>query len=231
MHYQHLFAAANCFLGVRRTRLPLYSPGKRATLLIPALILASAVTGSQLNHWTETSNELIWRELYTNCDHGYFVNLPPGVVGHGPRPPSPNHGILISPKEPSVTTEVTLGEPRLIDVYDTLDVLELKTPRAYVDRYELKPKASEKITVLEERDTKFRGSPAVYVHLRKSGKLLASEIEELAVYRKPKGIGPIFNVVLLQTAPEYYSQDHALYLQIRDGLQFIPAATSECPND
>jgi len=81
----------------------------RITLLLPSLILAIAVAAyPQGKHWTETPDETIWRERYGNCDHGYFVNLPPGVIGHGTHSPSPNHGILISAKNPGITTEVTV---------------------------------------------------------------------------------------------------------------------------
>jgi len=204
----------------------------RITLFISSLLLAAVVASSQMKHWTETSNELIWRERYKNCDHGYLVNLPLGVVGHRSHPPSPNHGILISAKNPSITSEVTLEEPRLVDVYDSNDAAELGSARAYLREHELKPaQAPEKITILEQRDTKFRGSMAVYVHFRQTKKLSTSEVEELVVYRTPKEIGPVFNVVLLRTTPEFYSRDHILFLQVRGGLRFITVPKRECSND
>jgi hypothetical protein len=205
----------------------------RITLLLPSLILAIAIAAyPQGKHWTETPDETIWRGRYGNCDHGYFVNLPPGVIGHGTHSPGPNHGILISAQNPGITTDVTLEEPRLVDVYDSTDAGELWSARAYVEQYILKPEnASEKITILERRDTKFRGSTAVYVHFRKATKHSASDIEELVVYRVPKGIGPTFYVVMLRTTPEFYSRDHALYLQIRDGLEFVPVPPGQCSND
>jgi len=205
----------------------------RITLLLPSLILAIAVAAyPQGKHWTETPDETIWRERYGDCDHGYFVNLPPGVIGHGTHSPSPNHGILISAKNPGITTEVTLKEPRLVDVYDSNDAGELRSPQAYVQRYDLKPKsASERITILERRDTKFRGSTAVYVHFRKATQHSTSEVEELVVYRAQKGIGPSFYIVMLQTTPEFYNRDHRLYLQIRQGLRFVHVPLGECSND
>jgi hypothetical protein len=205
----------------------------RATLLLPTLIFAVAVASyPQGKHWTETTDETIWRERYGNCDHGYFVTLPPGVIGHGSHSPSANHGILISAKGPSITTEVTLKEPRMIDIYDSNDAGELGSPQAYVERYDLKPgNASERITILERRDTKFKGSMAIYVHLRKVTEHSTSEIEELVVYRAPKGIGPTFYVVMLRTTPEFYSRDHNLYVQIRDGLNFVGVPPGECSND
>jgi hypothetical protein len=143
--------------------------GKWSALLISALVLATAVTGSQLKHWTETSQETIWRGRYKNCDHGYLVNLPPGVVGHDSLPPSPNHGFLVSAANPDITTEITLEQERLIDVYDSNVAAEIGSARAYVEQYDLKP--SEKfgmIDGIEEEDTKFRGWPAVHVHFRRT---------------------------------------------------------------
>src|SRR6266850_5617694 len=202
----------------------------RITLLLPSLILAIAVAAyPQGKHWTETPDETIWRERYGNCDHGYFVNLPPGVIGHGSHSPSPNHGILISAKDPARTTEVTLGEPRLVGVYDSSDAAGLGSPQAYVKRYALgRELMSEGFAILERRDTKFRGSTAVYVHFRNATKHSTSEGEELVVYRAPKGIGPSFYIVMLRTTPEFYSRDHALYLQIREGLTFADVPAGEC---
>jgi len=127
---------------------------------------------------------------------------------------------------------VTLEEPRLVDVYDSIDAEELGSPGAFIEKYELKPKnISERITILERRDTKFRGSRAVYVHYRKTTEHSTSEIEELVVYRAPRFLGPSFYVVILRTTPEFYSRDHALYLQIRDGLRFVRVPRGECSND
>lgn len=202
------------------------------TLLLPILIVAIAAAFPQGKHWTETADETIWRQRYGNCDHGYFVNLPSGVIGHSTHAPSPNHGILISVNDPGKTEQVTLEEARLIDVYDSNDAGEIGSPRAYVERYALKPEsASERITILERRDTKFRGSTTVYVHFRKTTEHSTSEVEELVVYRVPKEIGPSFYIVMLQSTPEFYSRDHALYLQIRDGLEFVRVPIGQCSND
>ena len=205
----------------------------RITLLLPTLIFAIAFAAcAQGKHWAETSDETIWRERYGNCDHGYFVNLPPGVIGHGSHSPNPNHGILISAKNPGITTEVTSKEPRVVDVYDSNDAGELGSPGAYVQQYVLKPEnASEKITILGRRDTKFRDSPAEYVHFRKATEHSTWEVEELVVYRTPKGIGPSFYVVMLQTTPEFYSRDHSFFLQIRGGVKFVSVPAGGCSND
>lgn len=42
-----------------------------------------------------TDTETLWRDRYANCDYGFYVLLPHGVVGHANLPPNPNHGFLI----------------------------------------------------------------------------------------------------------------------------------------
>jgi hypothetical protein len=203
----------------------------RITLLTAALLLATTVADSQSRHWTETSTETIWRGRYKNCDHGYLISLPAGVVGHGTHSPNPNHGILISVDNPRITTEVTYDEPRLIDVNDINAGEDLGSARANLERYLKDFRTSNNIAILEQRYTRFQGFSAAYVHFRKTSGRSTLEVEELLVYRAPKGISPLFNIVLLQTTPEYYNRDHVLFLQIRDGLQFIPVPRGECSND
>ena len=100
------------------------------------LLWAVTLAAASAQHWTITSNELIWRSRYTNCDKGYAVALPDGVVAHGSLPPSPNHGILVSAAVPGTTAEVTLSDSRIIDVYDTYDAEEVGSARAYLERYQ-----------------------------------------------------------------------------------------------
>jgi hypothetical protein len=87
------------------------------------------------------------------------------------------------------------------------------------------------VVIIEFELTNRSGSTAIYVHFRKATEHSTSEVEELVVYRAPKGIGPSFYVVMLRTTPEFYSLDHALYLQIRDGLRFVRVPPGECSND
>jgi hypothetical protein len=176
----------------------------RTVSLFAALILAVvSVAQCQGKHWAETQDETIWRVRYGNCDHGYFVALPTGVVGHGSHSPGPNHGILISTENPGKTADVTPNGQRVIDIYDSSDATGLGSAAKYVREYDLKPEnASERITVLERRDTTFRGTSALYVHFRKTSVGMTSEIEELIAYKTPKRIGPTFYVISLRTTPK-----------------------------
>lgn len=64
------------------------------------LSFASPVEGNArqtlARHWRETASETVWTVRYNNCDYGYYVSLPAGVVAHETLPPSPNHGFLIA---------------------------------------------------------------------------------------------------------------------------------------
>lgn len=196
-----------------------------STLFQPILAVA------QSKHWTETPYETLWHGRYGNCDHGYFVNLPSGVVGHASLPPSPNHGILISAERPDTMDEVTLESPRVLTVYDFNDTMEIGSATAYL-KEKLKPSnESEKLMILKRRKTQFHGAHAVYVHFKRVDGAKVKETDELVVYRNPQNIGPVFNVVELITRPEFYAHDHALFLQVEEGLQFVPVPRGECSND
>lgn len=204
----------------------------RAFRLIPILLPAVLLAASPGRHWTETANETIWQGRYKNCDHGYEVYLPKGVVAHGSLPPAPNHGILVSAADPGTTAEVTLENERLIEVYDSNDAMELGSARAELDwELDRERKDSNSLEMIEMHDTTFRGLPAAYARYRTTKGVSTSQAEELVVYRTSRNVGPIFYVILLQTPPQYFVQDRHLYLQIRDGFRVLPAPKGECSND
>ena len=180
-------------------------------------------------HWTQTAGETIWRGKYTNCDKGYAVSLPIGVVGHDGLPPSQNHGFVISAAAPDTTSEVTLEAERLVGVYDTYDAMEYGSARAY-SQAELEH--AEPVQTLERRDTKFRGLPAAYMRYRKGSGKSAFETDELIIFRShPRNSSPIFYVIWLRTPSSHYEEDRKLYQLVRDGFNVIPVARGECSND
>ncbi len=180
-------------------------------------------------HWTQTSDETIWREKYTNCDKGYAVSLPKGVVAHGGLPPNPNHGFLVSASAPDTVAEVTLETERLVGVYDTYDGMEDGSAQAYLSR-ELNQAGSVEVLALNE--TKFRGLPAAYVHYRKKTGDVAVDTEETIVFRShPKNLSSIFYIIWLSTPSSHYQEDHKLFEQVRDGFLLLPGPSGKCSND
>ncbi len=201
----------------------------RASILSLLLLSVSRMGASFPQHWTQTPDETIWREKYTNCDKGYAVSLPKGVVAHNELPPSSNHGFLVSGKAPDTVAEVTLEAERLVGVYDTYDTMEYGSAQAYLGE-ELKDAGP--IEVLARNDTTFRGLPAAYVHYRKKTADVVIETEKIIVFRNhPKNSGPIFYVIWLSTPSSYYEEDRKLYGQIRDGFHLIPVPRGKCSND
>ncbi len=199
-------------------------------ILIDVIFLfASFLFPTQQRHWTQTADETIWNSKYTNCDKGYAVELPTGVVAHASLPPNPNHGFLISALAPETTSEVTLDAERLVGVYDTYDAMEYGSAQAYL-REEFEHAGS--IEVLAHGDTKFRGLPAAYVHYRKKNGDIAIETEEIVIFRThPKNSVPIFYTIWLRTPSPHYEEDRKLYQQVRDGFHLIPIPRGECSND
>jgi hypothetical protein len=180
-------------------------------------------------HWTQTASETIWHEKYTNCDKGYSVILPKGVIAHGDLPSSPNHGFLVSAGDPDTRAEVSLKAQRLVGVYDSYDAADYGSARAYL-KAELK--RAEPVEALENRDTKFRGLLAAFIHYRKGVGSSAVETAEMILFRgQPRNSSPIFYVVWLRTSSSHYEEDYRLYQEIRDGFQIIPVPIGECSND
>lgn len=184
---------------------------------------------SSSQHLTQTAKETIWHEKYTNCDKGYSIILPKGVVAHSGFPPSPNHGFLVSASAPDTVAEVTLEARRLVGVYDSYDAMDYGSARAYL-KAELKNAGS--VEILASHDTKIRGLPAVHIHYRKGVGDSAVDTEELLLFRShPRNSGPIFYVIWLRTSSTHYEEDRKLYQQVRDGFYLMTIPGRKCSND
>src|SRR5260370_2096669 len=180
-------------------------------------------------HWTQTPDETIWREKYTNCDKGYAVSLPKGVVAHDGLPPSPNHGFLVSAKSPDTVAVVTLDAERLVGVYDTYDALEYGSAQAYL-KAELKQAGS--VEVLEKNKMDFDGLPAVSVHYRKQTSDSALETQQIVVFRNhPKNLGSLFYVIWMRSPSSHYEEDYKLFEQVRDGFHLLPGPAGKVSNE
>ena len=180
-------------------------------------------------HWTQTATEAIWHEKYKNCDKGYSVILPKGVIAHGDLPPNPNHGFPVSASDPDTRAEVSLRAQRLVGVYDSYDAMDFGSAQSYL-KAELEHIGP--VEVLESRDTNFRGLPLSYIHYRKGTGGSAIETEETIVYRShPKNSSPTFYIIWLRTPRSHYKEDDKLYQLICNGFNIVPVPLGECSND
>lgn len=193
----------------------------RMALIAFLTVLAA---GQGVRHWAETETETIWRGRYKNCDYGYAVVLPEGVVAHNNLPPSPNHGFLVSAREPGTTAQVTWAEPRIISVSNDYDAGDAGSARAYLNQ-----RRDKNEEVVETKNLTFKGLPAAYGHYRiKQGKGTVEKIK-LVLYRR--GSDAILYEINLTTPAGYFSMDSILYNKIRDGFKVLPVPNGECSND
>ena len=190
--------------------------------IVAILICLGGRIEAQGRHWAETPTETIWRGRYTNCDKGWAVDLPPGIVAHGDLPPNPNHGFLISLFNPGTTASVTPDTPRIVDIYDEYDALGLGNAQAYMDR-ELKDAGNQK--PLELHETTLKGLRGVYARYRAGEGESAPILASLIFVR----LGVVYHL-LLRTTEQSYGKDSALFLRIRAGFRLLPFPKGECVN-
>ncbi len=198
--------------------------------MLALLTVLSALTqslGSKTpQHWKETATETIWTERYTNCDYGYFVGLPKGVVAHGSKSPAPNHGFLVALPDISRELEATTDEERFLwisaehNAYDTNSLSELARKHAsYVLKKGQRPR------VISNRAATLEGVRAIFfvVHYSARGKDVVEE-EVIALTR-----GIIYEIGL-RTDREHQSEDEANLKSIRTGFHLLPLPVGECKN-
>lgn len=196
------------------------------------LMTRSVATGSLLcaflwsssRNWTLTSTETIWRSRYTNCDKGYYVDLPPSVVAHATHPPNPNHGFLISASNPATTGEVTFAAGRVVTVEDEYNTLPATNPKGQLD-WELGQTPGAK--VIGTRAVRFRDLPGVEASYRLETNGEPQLARELVVFRNTDDLVYTLRLVTNQLN---YSRDLALYEQLRNGFHVFPVPHGECVN-
>ena len=187
------------------------------------------------HHWQDTAAEQISVQRYSNCDHGYYVDLPDGFVAHGAKPPSPNHGFVINLADPGNTADAlskTLS--RRIFVSNTANYQDLPSLNAIVESelHSMKAEATA-FRVLERVPTKLGGLDATLVRVRYQ--VDAQNVDELDIfaYRSPRSgdVGDNIYVLGLITPESMYSSDKEVFDKIRQGFHLTGPTTGSCSND
>jgi len=185
---------------------------------IPLLVIAA------VRHWTETPSETIWRVRYTNCDKGYFVELPSGIVAHAAHSPAPNHGFLISTSGTGTTDRVTAEQTGFVGVFDQYNSMELRDPQAYLDWGLKNTPGSE---LVYTRQMALRGLPAIQAEYSavERGRRIWNKV--LIVFRDKDDI--IYEL-MLRTLKRDDANDMRLYQVIKSGFHVFPISQGECVN-
>jgi len=216
----------------RRRRLSEHSARMKGTaitllLLLFFLSLTAQPGHPQQHHWEETVTETIWRERYTNCDYGYYVSLPAGVVAHGTHSPNPNHGIYVSLPDVGNVSPAADDHDRFVWVdahYNASDYRSL----ASVVKYEMRGTSEGKaaLRVVQRKASSLGGVPAVSFIVQYEGQ--HGRVTEQRVIALRSGV---VYTVALQSLAKNIAADREQFDQIRRGFTLLPLPQGECSND
>ncbi|MGB8889741.1 MAG: hypothetical protein WCC87_23660 [Candidatus Korobacteraceae bacterium] len=190
-----------------------------AIFLFIALACASAQTKSSTPRWHETDTETIWTTRYSNCDYGYSVLLPAGVVGHGPKSPNPAHGFTVDPVAPQSTkTFDVTGSNRYIDVFNFYDVEDHgESTAATLDYYSSLGEIGDQkeIQAVGRQSFNLAGLSARHLEDRWVENSTAIRRDRIIAYRRAGGMLYQFT---LQSPEKTYAADEQLFHRIVDGF-------------
>jgi len=199
-------------------------------LLLLTLVLAAAPRSgdsarhgsSQQRHWEETETETVWRDRYTNCDYGYYVVLPSGVIAHGSHSPAPNHGFVVSLPDVGRTSEASLNDQRYIWVNAEFNMSESQSLRGVANyQFDLASRDKANRRVLESEPTKLGGLSAIRFRFEYDGANGRTREEEVVAFRPEKaGVGIVYEIGL-RTELVYYARDSQWFDQMRLGFRLL----------
>lgn len=192
--------------------------------LVWAVLIPACAADERAQNWSLTPTETIWHKRYTNCDKGYFVDLPSAAVAHATHPPNPNHGFLIRAADPGTKLQVTYEGGRIVGVEDEYNALLAPNARAQL-RWDIQNTPGAKLQ--REKAIRFRGLPAVEATYRCVADGKPQITHELIAFRKADDL--IYTLRLV-TDPSHYSQDAALFKRIEAGFHIFPITNGECMN-
>lgn len=172
------------------------------------------------------SSDSQYHKRYVNCDYGYSVEIPTGVVVHGEEPPAPNHGFGVNMRSLNTTRNVGSDNTRdylyvgaEYNVYDSPDDRDRAgTPAKYIRLF---LRASEPHTI--------QWSTATFGGLRaaRAKTVSGDRIEEWTVAFR----GGIIYEFHLRTATAYYRKDRAVVDRLTRGFKLLPLPKGECSNE
>ncbi len=205
-----------------------------ATLLIVILVCIGATTQSSQSpgHWRETDSEAIWTGRYSDCDFGYSVILPAGIVAHSAKSTGPNHGFAINPAAPrSARAFKTPESDRYIEVLSFYDLEDHEeTTSATIDYYLwLGEIGGEKnVESLSRRTLSLAGLSAKRIETRWMENSTAIRRDRIIAYRRSGGI---LYQLTLQSPEKTYANDEQLFDRIVEGFRLNKLPTGECSNN
>jgi len=159
---------------------------------------------------------------YVNCDYGYVVRIPPGLVGQVPE--YQNHGFYIRLPDGNST----------INVSNEFNMSESALPAA-VFHYELKFAAEVRIgwKILSRRYKKVKGLDAMTATATYKDKGAQWKSRILIVYRPldEEGLGNIVYLFELSTPLARYKETSLAFDRVVGGFELTKLPRGPCSND
>jgi hypothetical protein len=197
-----------------------------------ACVAVVAQTKAPAPHWRETDTETIWTGRYSNCDYGYSVLLPAGVVGHDVKSPAPNHGFTVDPAAPQSTKACNATESnRYIDVFNFYDVEDHgESTAATLDYYSSLGEIGyqKDVQAVGRQTFNLAGLSARRLEDRWVENSTAMRRDRIIAYRRAGGILCQFT---LQSPEKSYAHDEQLFDRIVKGFRVSKLPTGECSNN
>jgi hypothetical protein len=178
-------------------------------------------------HWHMTTSETLWNGRYSNCQYGYYVLLPEGVIAHAEHPPSPHHGFLISLPD--------VGSKAEVSVYDSNQFLWVNAEYNATDRsalaevsdYQINLTKSDKqhFKLMDHQKTKLRSTPAMRYEAEYDtprGRVIEEEVVALRS-------GIVYEVGLRTPAADY-AADRERLEETLTGFRFSRVPEGTCRN-
>jgi hypothetical protein len=172
-------------------------------------------------HWRETDSETLWTNRYNNCDYGYYVLLPNGVVGHGTHSPSPNHGFRIPLPDVGATSYALDRNQRFIWVDASYNASDARSLADLVS-----DRGDEAVAkTVARKSTKMAGVPAIQITTESASRdITVVEVETVALR------AGIIYTIGLRTPRTDAIGDEAEYRRIIQAFRLLKLPTGECSN-
>lgn len=199
----------------------------RPFILVAACATAFAQTTPAPAHSVETAAETTRTARYTNCESGFYVLLPTGVIAHVEKASGPNQGFGINPAAPAATAAFDVGDSqRFIEVVSYYDLEDHgESTSETIDYYlSLGALSGEKnFVTLSKQGYGLAGLSAKREQVRWVENSVAIRRDRIIAFRRGSGI---LYQLTLQSPEKTFGADEVLFNRIVAGFH-----VSKLPND
>ncbi len=196
-------------------------------LSILVCAMAFAQTAPTPTHSSETADQTTWTGRYANCESGFYLLLPAGVVGHEAKVTGPNQGFAVNPAALASTAAFSASNSqRFIEVVSYYDLEDHgESTSATIDYYLSLGVLSgeENFVTLGKQSYRLAGLSAKWEEVRWVENSAAIRRDRIIAFRS--GAGVLYQLTL-QSPEKTFSGDEVLFNQIVAGFH-----VSKLPND